>query len=104
MSEQPVDKPVVLVVDDSKVIRLAARKMLGDDYEIHLAEDGLIGWEMLQENNAISVVFTDLNMPKMNGMELLENIRRSDSDQIANVPVIILTGGFSKTSREFELR
>ena len=92
MSELPAEKPEVLVVDDSKVIRLAARKMLGTDYNIHLAEDGLAGWEMLQENSAISVVFTDLSMPNMNGMELLENIRTSSNDQIANLPVIILTG------------
>jgi len=92
MSEQPVEKPEVLVVDDSKVIRLAAKKMLGSDYVIHLAEDGLVGWEILQQNNAISVVFTDLSMPNLNGMELLENIRSSDSEHIVELPVIIMTG------------
>jgi len=88
----PAEKPEVIVVDDSKVIRLAARKMLGPDYIIHLAEDGLVGWEMLQNNSAISVVFTDLSMPNLNGMELLNNIRSSSNDQIANLPVIIMTG------------
>lgn len=92
MSEMPVEKPEVIVVDDSKVIRLAARKMLGSDYTIHLAEDGLVGWEMLQQNSAISVVFTDLSMPNLNGMELLNNIRTSSDDHISNLPVIIMTG------------
>lgn len=92
MSEMSAEKPEVIVVDDSKVIRLAARKMLGTDYTIHLAEDGLVGWEMLQNNSAISVVFTDLSMPNLNGMELLNNIRASSNDQIANLPVIIMTG------------
>ncbi|RKZ56494.1 MAG: hypothetical protein DRQ44_16670, partial [Gammaproteobacteria bacterium] len=92
MSEEPANKPEILVVDDSKVIRLAARKMLGSDYEIHLAEDGLIGWEMLQQNSNISVVFSDLIMPNLDGMELLENIRNSGDDHIANLPVIIMTG------------
>jgi diguanylate cyclase (GGDEF)-like protein len=92
MSEMSAEKPEVIVVDDSKVIRLAARKMLGTDYTIHLAEDGLVAWEMLQQNNAISVVFTDLSMPNLNGMELLNNIRSSSNDQIANLPVIIMTG------------
>ena len=92
MSEMSTEKPEVIVVDDSKVIRLAARKMLGTDYIIHLAEDGLVGWEMLQQNSAISVVFTDLSMPNLNGMELLNNIRSSSNDQIANLPVIIMTG------------
>ncbi|MBT8133609.1 MAG: response regulator, partial [Gammaproteobacteria bacterium] len=47
---------------------------------------------MLQNNSAISVVFTDLSMPNLNGMELLNNIRNSSNDQIANLPVIIMTG------------
>jgi len=92
MTEPSVDKPEVLVVDDSKVIRLAAKKMLGNEYVIHLAEDGLVGWEMLQQNSAISVVFTDLSMPNLNGMELLNNIRGSSNDHIANLPVVIMTG------------
>ncbi len=92
MSEMPAEKPEVIVVDDSKVIRLAARKMLGSEYTIHLAEDGLVGWEMLQQNSAISVVFTDLSMPNLSGMELLNNIRTSSDDHIANLPVIIMTG------------
>ena len=92
MSEQAAEKPEVLLVDDSKVIRLAARKMLGSEYVIHLAEDGLEGWELLQQNEAISVVFTDLSMPNMTGMELLNNIRGSGNDHIANLPVIIMTG------------
>ena len=92
MIEQSTNKPEILVVDDSKVIRLAARKMLGSDYEIHLAEDGQVGWEMLQKNNKISVVFSDLMMPVLNGMELLENIRNSGDEHIASLPVIIMTG------------
>jgi two-component system cell cycle response regulator len=92
MSEQDTNKPEILVIDDSKVIRLAARKMLGSDYEIHLAEDGLVGWEMLQQNSNISVVFTDLIMPNLSGMELLANIRSSSNDNIANLPVIVMTG------------
>jgi len=92
MSELPENKQEILVVDDSKVIRIAARKMLGTDYIIHLAEDGLIGWEMLQQNSAISVVFTDLSMPNLDGMDLLNNIRTSSNYNIANLPVIIMTG------------
>ena len=103
MSESSVEKPEILIVDDSKVIRLAAKKMLGPDYEIHLAEDGLIGWEMIQQNAAISVVFTDLSMPNLGGIELLEFIRNSDNEQIANLPVIILTGNEDTDSNKQEV-
>jgi diguanylate cyclase (GGDEF)-like protein len=92
MSEQVTEKPEILVVDDSKVIRLAAKKMLGSDYEMHFAEDGQVAWEMLQKENAISVVFTDLSMPNLGGMELLNYIRNADVERIAALPVVIMTG------------
>jgi len=96
MSGQSVENvdilPEILVVDDSKVIRLAAKKMLGTDYSVHLAQDGEIAWELLQQEKAISVVFTDLSMPNMNGMELLARIRDSENEKMAALPVVILTG------------
>jgi diguanylate cyclase (GGDEF)-like protein len=66
--------------------------MLGDEYIVHQAVDGRAGWEILQDNTAISVVFTDMQMPVMTGLELLANIRESDDEYIANLPVIIITG------------
>ncbi|MBL4712308.1 MAG: response regulator [Gammaproteobacteria bacterium] len=92
MSEQVSEKPEILLVDDSKVIRLSANKMLASDYVIHLAEDGQIAWEILQKNSDISVVFTDLSMPNLDGMALLDRIRKADDERIAALPVIILTG------------
>lgn len=92
MSTQMNQKPEILVIDDSKVIRSAAVKMLGDEYIVHQAADGKAGWEILQDNTAISVVFTDMLMPVMSGLELLANIRGSDDEYIANIPVIMITG------------
>ncbi|MGB5603151.1 MAG: response regulator [Gammaproteobacteria bacterium] len=92
MNEASAEKPQVLVVDDSKVIRRAAVKMLGDDYHVHEAVDGMDGWQQLQLNDAISVVFSDMQMPKMSGIELLGNIRRSDDEHMSALPVIMITG------------
>lgn len=89
---KPTDKPEILIVDDSKVIRKAAAKMLGNEYIVHEANDGSDGWDVLQQNAAISVVFTDMQMPVMNGMELLAKIRESDNEKLASLPVIIITG------------
>ncbi len=82
----------VLVVDDSKVIRRAAIKILDKEFDVIEAEDGEDAWEQLQENKNISVVFSDLGMPNMDGYELLEKIRGSDDPAISNLPVIIITG------------
>lgn len=80
------------MVDDSKVIRRAATKILEKEFDVVEAEDGEYAWDELQQNKNISVVFSDLSMPNMDGYELLEKIRNSDDPAIASLPVIIITG------------
>ena len=92
MSTDTSEKPQVLVVDDSKVIRRAAIKMLSKDYQVHEAVNGEDGWQQLQRNDAISVVFTDMQMPEVSGIELLRRIRKSEDDRLAALPVIMITG------------
>jgi len=82
----------VLVVDDSKVIRNAARKMLGAEFDVVLAEDGADAWSMLENDASIEVVFTDLIMPGMNGFELLRDIRTAADARLRAMPVIVVTG------------
>ena len=82
----------ILIVDDSKVIRRAATKILEKEFDVVEAEDGMVAWEELQTNKNISVVFTDLGMPNMDGYELLEKIRKSEDPLIAYLPVIVITG------------
>ena len=91
MSDQSVQSQV-LIVDDSRVIRRAALKILQKDFDVIEAEDGEDAWEQLQQNKNISVVFTDLGMPNMDGYQLLENIRSSEDDALSHMPVIIITG------------
>ncbi|MEQ3723558.1 diguanylate cyclase [Alcanivorax sp.] len=85
-------KPLLLFVDDSKVMRLAADKMLGGEFRVEVAEDGLQAWTMICNNPSISVVFSDLAMPEMDGFALLKKIRTSEDEGIAGLPVIIVTG------------
>ncbi len=86
------NRPQVLIVDDSRVIRLGAKKMLGEAYEVQLAEDGEQAWSFIRQSAALAVVFTDLNMPKMDGMALLKKIRNASDKRIAALPVVILSG------------
>jgi len=82
----------VLVVDDSRVIRRAAVKVLEKDFDVVEAEDGEEAWNELNNNPKISVVFSDLGMPNMDGFELLEKIRNAPDSVMAKIPVIIITG------------
>ncbi|VAX07422.1 hypothetical protein MNBD_GAMMA26-718 [hydrothermal vent metagenome] len=85
-------KVEILVVDDSKVIRWAATKILNQDYTVHEACDGNEAWAILQENKNIAAVFSDLQMKGADGYELLNFIRSSDDLRLINLPVIIITG------------
>lgn len=85
------EKTEILVVDDSSTIRAATAKYL-KEYTTHQAADGEEGWNLLQAHEEISLVFCDMHMPVMNGMQLLQKIRESDCERIANIPVIMITG------------
>lgn len=87
---EPVDE--VLIVDDSATVVATAKKMLEDRYIVSTASNGHEAWDVLQSNLSISMVFTDLQMPVMNGLELLLKIRNSKDSRLATIPVIIVTG------------
>ena len=87
---EPVDE--VLIVDDSPTVLATARKMLEDRYIVSTAANGQEAWEILQNNLSISMVFSDMQMPVMNGMELLLKMRKSNDSRLATMPVVIVTG------------
>ncbi|HHJ16407.1 MAG TPA: response regulator [Gammaproteobacteria bacterium] len=86
------NKPTILVVDDSRLMRVAARKILKNDFEILEAEDGEVAWETLQDNRHITLVMSDLSMPNLDGLGLLKRIRCAEQDDLKDLPVIIVTG------------
>lgn len=82
----------VLVVDDMPAIRDMLRQMLqslGVRRPVHESGDGLEAWEALQ-NRAYDLVICDINMPRMNGLELLRRLR-SDS-RYETTPFLMITG------------
>lgn len=92
MSEATAIKPTILVVDDSRLMRVAARKILKDDFEILEAEDGEIAWDKLQAAPEVTLVMSDLSMPNLDGLGLLKKIRESSHAHLQDLPVIIVTG------------
>jgi two-component system cell cycle response regulator len=85
------DKLRILVVDDSKVIRKAFSRILGEQYELIEAGDGEEAWDKLEGDDEICAVFTDLNMPHLDGNGLLARIRASEDESLKNIPVILVT-------------
>jgi len=92
MDSKSGKKQRLLIVDDSKVIRVTARKILQNHFETVEAVDGENAWEMLNNSEPFSLVVSDLTMPNLDGYGLLERIRSSHLPQIRDLPVIIITG------------
>ncbi|MGD2138401.1 MAG: diguanylate cyclase [Gammaproteobacteria bacterium] len=92
MSVNSGEKPRLLIVDDSRVIRVTARKILRDHFETVEAADGEEAWAMLGKDAPYSLVVSDLTMPNLDGYGLLERIRHSHLPHVKDIPVIIITG------------
>lgn len=82
----------ILIVDDSETMRAAIRKVIqmsgvpvGNFHEAAHGRDAL----GLLEDSWVDVILSDINMPEMNGMELLEKLK--SNAVFANIPVIFIT-------------
>jgi CheY-like chemotaxis protein/HPt (histidine-containing phosphotransfer) domain-containing protein len=81
----------VLVVDDEPAARLLARSVLEKGgYAVEEAGDGTEALERLGSGAPIDLVVADLNMPSLDGLELIWEMR--DEDAWSHVPVIVVTG------------
>lgn len=79
----------VLVVEDSFTVREVERKVLtGGGYDVDVAVDGVEGWNAVCHRR-YDLVVTDIDMPRMNGLELLRRIRANEST--ARLPVMIVS-------------
>ncbi|MCB1140138.1 MAG: response regulator [Leptospiraceae bacterium] len=77
----------ILFVDDEPHTRRAVERMLANRCnQIFLAENGQHGWDLLQSHRP-DLVITDIEMPIMNGLELLEKIKAQNPVE----PVVIMT-------------
>ena len=81
-------KKRILVVDDDSMNLMRTKMILGQEYQVVLAESGLEALNKLQEEEEqIDMVLLDIDMPEMNGIETFERMK----DFAADIPVIFLT-------------
>jgi chemosensory pili system protein ChpA (sensor histidine kinase/response regulator) len=92
-------QPLVLVVDDSLTVRRVTQRLLvREGYRVALAKDGLEAIERLNEERP-SVVLSDIEMPRMDGFDLVRNIR-SDV-RLRSLPVIMITSRIAQKHRDY---
>ncbi|MBD1553686.1 hybrid sensor histidine kinase/response regulator [Pseudomonas typographi] len=79
----------VLVVDDSLTVRELQRKLLGNKgYEVAVAVDGMDGWNALR-SESFDLLITDIDMPRMDGIELVTLLRRDS--RLQSLPVMVVS-------------
>lgn len=79
----------VLVVDDSLTVRELQRKLLaGRGYDVSVAVDGMDGWNVLRAE-PFDLVITDIDMPRMDGIELVRRIRQDAA--LRQLPVMVVS-------------
>jgi CheY-like chemotaxis protein len=99
---EPVQAPRVLVVEDSLSVRQSLGQLLQDaGWEVHTARDGLEALSLLTGPQPIDVVLTDLEMPRLNGLELTRQLREQARWQ--TLPVLMLTSRSSDKHRQSAL-
>ncbi|MFZ9736643.1 MAG: response regulator [Prochlorotrichaceae cyanobacterium] len=83
-------EPMVLIVDDSIVVReLLSMTFNKAGYRVEQARDGQEAWEKLRSGLPCDIVFCDIEMPRMTGLELLEKLQKDQT--LCKLPIAMLT-------------
>ena len=99
--DQPLEQqaPLVMVVDDSLTVRrVTQRLLLREGYRVVLAKDGLDALERLAEELP-QIVLSDIEMPRMDGFDLVRNMRADK--RLTNLPVIMITSRIAQKHRDY---
>ena len=82
--------PKILIIEDEAAIRRVLSKILCEEnntYEVEEAEDGSVGLEKIK-NNDYDLVLCDIKMPKMDGVEVLEEVKKIKPE----IPMVMISG------------
>ncbi|WP_020531128.1 response regulator [Flexithrix dorotheae] len=84
----------ILIIDDDLAICKFLKVILGRHYDVVTVQDGISAMFLLSEGDVPDLIITDINMPILNGVELIKNLKISRLYR--GIPVIVLSGYDSK--------
>lgn len=87
-----IPKQRVLIVDDSKIVRTTISRLIRKSFDVREEINGETGWQAIASDPSIVVVFSDIQMPELDGFGMLERIRSSEDQRIRGMPVIMISG------------
>jgi diguanylate cyclase (GGDEF)-like protein len=92
-------RPRVLVIDDSKFVRTTFRRILESSMDVREEADGEAGWQAIENDASIQLVFCDISMPNMDGFGVLRQVRGAPDERIRRLPVIVISGDEDEATR-----
>ncbi|MFY0255806.1 PleD family two-component system response regulator [Chitinophaga sp. 30R24] len=95
-------KKKILIVDDSTPMRYLLEAVLGKEYTVVTAPDGLVALTWLMNGNKADLIITDLQMPNIDGWELLDYL--SGSYLYQDTPVMVLSGFYKDNMNDLATR
>ncbi|MDN3588564.1 response regulator transcription factor [Pedobacter aquatilis] len=87
----------ILIVEDDVFMQAILEEILSSAYEIETSSNGMDALAFMQNGNIPDLIIADLNTPKLNGLELIEQVKVSDF--FNSVPILILSGEESSDKR-----
>ncbi len=100
---ETTDEPTVLIVDDSIVVReMLSMTFSNKGYRVEQARDGQEAWEKLRDGLPCDLMFCDIEMPRMDGLELLSKIRRDPN--LKHLPIAMLTSRGAERHRQMAIQ
>lgn len=95
------EKQAILVVDDDEILRQLIYSFLSEDYDVFLTADGRKAMDCYElQAERIAAVITDVRMPLVNGLELVEWLHQ----RRRHLPVILISGHVGRAEVEHLLR
>jgi diguanylate cyclase (GGDEF)-like protein len=79
---------------------MAIKKILGADYDLVEVEDGESAWDRIRADSEIQALVTDIEMPKVDGYELICRIRGAAETRLREMPVIAITGAEDEQTKQ----
>lgn len=94
-------KPTILIVDDMTTNLIILSDILKEDYNIKIAKSGTKAIEIVNSQDDIDLILLDIEMPDINGYEVLKILKNSDKTK--NIPIIFVTAKSSEEDEEYGL-
>src|SRR6185436_7218573 len=92
-------RPRIVLADDSQTTREMITRILGIEFDIVELDNGARAWEQLTNDPETKAIITDIEMPELDGYQLIGRIRGCPEARIRDLPVVVVTAADDKETR-----